>query len=199
MKKFTLFLLLALLSFGMVACAEQVTTYEYTVNGETYAIDVAKQTLTHKDAVYTYENLRKQSEGVFQGGTIRLTYPDGTWYQSDIDSDWRFVLGTEKTSSNYDENTYPRGGDMFHALEKALLQAAEANDSTAGDETGMKIVFVVLFGVPGVVCLIFPEAACHLGHSMWIKNAEPSEFALGYTRGVGVFLIVISLGVLILM
>ena len=199
MKKFAIFLLLALLIFGLLGCAQEKTIYERTVNGETYLINSKNQTLTHEGAVYTY-TLPKLPEGVtFQGGFLRVQYPDGTWYQKEIDFRGQLVLGTEKTSSNYDEKTYPRGEDLCYALEEEALRAAVGEEDQTSPEKDVMLVMGIFFILVGGVDLVFPQLGVYLKHAMWVKDAEPSEFALGYTRAVGGILIAIGIGMLIFM
>ena len=197
MKKCAIFLLLALLMITMMGCSREETTYERTVNGETYVIDSKNQTLTHEGAVYTYTITEKSSKEYIRFGLLRVQYPDGTWYEREIDSDGNLGLSYEKTSSNYDEKTYPRGEDLCYALEKEALRAAGAeDDKDSGENTAMIVVAIFLAGV-GAFLLLFPEAAHHLNYGLWVKDAEPTEFALGYTRFAGVVLIAICIGVLL--
>ena len=198
MKKIVVFLLLALLIFGMLGCARTETIYERTVNGETYLIDSKNQTLTHEGAVYTY-TLPKLPEGVtFQGGFLQVQYPDGTWYQKEIDFRGQLVLGTEKTSSNYDEKTYPRGEDLCYALEEEVLKVAGQDDRTqAQEKDGTYIVICIILTGLGALNIFLPEIAWWISVGRWIKDAEPSEHAIRQTRIAGVFLIAMGLGVLI--
>ena len=199
MKKLSVFLLLALLILSMVACSERVTTYERTVNGETYLIDTRNQTLTHEGKVYTYTITEKSSTAYSRFGLLRVQYPDGTWYEKEIESDGYLGLSYEKTSSNYDENTYPRGSDLCYVLEQETLKAAGKEDEQDFGENAAYIVVAIALAGVGVFLLLFPEVAHHLNYGLWVKDAEPTEFALGYTRFAGVMLIALGVGVLIFM
>lgn len=199
MKKFAVFLLLALLIFSLAACAREQLGYERTVNGETYLIDTKNHTLTHDGKVYTYSITEISSNAYARYGLLRVQYPDGTWYEREIDDDGYLGLSYEKTSSNYDENTYPRGADLCYALEKETIKAAVGEEDGDSSERNV-IVFVSVFLIlAGGVNVAFPQLGVYLKHAMWVKDAEPSEFAIAYSRVVGVIFIALGIGVLIFM
>ena len=200
MKKIVVFLLLALLIASLVACARTETVYERTVNGETYLINTRNQTLTHEGAVYTYTITEKSSKEYIRFGLLRVQYPDGTWYEREIDDDGRLGLSYEKTSSNYDEKTYPRGEDLCYALEDVALETVDRGERAfSWENIEYKIIILGFFGIWGAFQIFLPETVCWIRHGRWVKDAEPTEEAIRATRFGGVFLIVVGICVLLFM
>jgi len=197
MKKCVLFLLLALLIFNLAACARTETINERTVNGETYVINRENNTVTHDGSIYSYLLIGIGTD-VSSSWTLTITYPDGSWYRRDVDSNGYLVLGSEETSEDYDAKKYTRGEDLCYALEDLTVQAVTGDGrKPTQDEMIVKVLLGLLFISVGALNLIFPGLFHQLKYALWVKDAEPTEFAIGHARFAGVVWIIVGIGVLI--
>lgn len=171
MKKL-LAVLLALLLFCLAACSSSSGPAAYTVevNGELFAVDTEKCTVTHGNDVYEY---------VMDGDTIDITYPNGAVYW------WRITNhgGVGGWDDNYDEERYVSGSTLVNILESEMPEVK--------DYTGKIILFAVLV-LLGLWQLIWPRTAWYWAHGWQYKNAEPSDAGLIGARAGGVLFIVIA-------
>ena len=197
MKKIVGFLLLALLIASLVACARTETIYERTVNGETYVINRENDTVTHDGNVYKYM-LFGVGTNVSSSWSLTITYPDGSWYRKDVDSNGYVELGSEQTSDDYDPKKYAKGEDLCYVLEELTLKAASGggNGLTQEKMIAKVLASLVLISV-GVLNLVFPGLFHSLKYRLWVRDAEPTEFAVGMARIAGVIYIVMGISVLL--
>ena len=192
MKKCALFLLLALLIFGLLGCAQDKTIYERTVNGKTYVINREENTVTCDGVVCRYSILGVKV-GNFYSGQLTIMYPNGSWYARDIDSNGYLVLGSEETSDDYSDSIYPRGEDLCFVMEEFTLSAANSNGKTTTQNGRIVKILVGLVVIcMGAVNLFFPGLFFSLKYALWVQNAEPTDFALGMSRIGGVILIIMG-------
>ncbi len=172
MKKLILLLLsLALLLWG---CASREVQTKHTVIAYdlTMAVDTQAKTITHGEDIYTYE---------ISGNTTRITYPDGSWYL-EMDNG---TGGSISWSDDYSD-------DGFYLRGMILLSALDQLPKPEPVKVGKLLAALVLMG-GGLFLVLKPEVAFGLRYGRWIKDAEPTEYAIGWTRFSGVAAIVIGI------
>ena len=117
---------------------------------------------------------------------MTFTYPDGetyTWKE-----DGNFSSGS--TSLNFDSDKYPDGMTLNHILERAPSAKSEIKSTKSW---GI-ILFLLFVGSINTAC---PQLTWHLDVGWKVKDAEPSEAALAWSRGTGIVMLVIA-GIMIL-
>ena len=176
MKRWIFLLLLALLLTG---CAEAGPMQEVNVWGAVFTVD--KQAFTISDEDYTYIYILP----VMTDDTIRIIYPNGSWYQQSGDN-----VASAGWSNDYDGtpfSPYAAG----ETLVQAVKQATEKKQIPARN-----LIAGCVFLPWGIVNAIWPElgwALWSLRHAAFVKDAEPTEFALGFGRVAGILFIVIGI------
>ena len=184
-----MFLLAALLILSFCACAEKTETDSYApytveYNHTVYTVTPADgMTGTISDGTDTYSY---QYELRFRGYRVKFTYPDGETYT--WTDDGNSMSGT--TSPGFDFEKYPDGW----TLSDILLQNSSAKNAR---KTEKNVGMILLLLIVGVINTAWPQAAWYLETGWKIKDAEPSELALGVNRVVGVVLLIVA-GVMIL-
>ena len=163
--------LLAVLLLFLTACSEgRPAAYTVEVNGELFAVDTEKCTVTHGGDVYEY---------VMDDSTIDITYPNGAVYW------WRITNngGVGGWDDSYDEERYVSGSTLVNILEE---QVPEVKDYTG------KIILAVVLVLLGLWQLIWPRTAWYWAHGWQYKNVEPSDAGLAGARFGGVVFLVIA-------
>lgn len=188
-KRISIFLLTALLILGLCACAEKKTQsalepYTTGWDGTVYTvtpIDNYKGTITDGTNTYSY---RYDTSGSSYG--VTFTYPDGetyTWKE-----DGNFSSGA--TSPDFDSGKYPDG----MTLDRVLKRSPSAKSEIKSTKSWGVILLLLLIGGINTAC---PQLTWHLDVGWKVKDAEPSEAALAWNRGIGVVLLIIA-GIMIL-
>lgn len=170
MKRWIFVLLFALLLTG---CAETATTQTVNIWGEVFTVD--KQNSTVSDGEYTY--LYTAS-----GDSIRITYPDGSWY---LQSGKNII--TSSWSDDYDGTPF----SPYAAGEKlveAIKQTTEKKEIPARN-----LISGIVLLTLGLIYAIWPGLGLMLRYSLWVKDAEPTEFALKFGRVAGICFIIIGI------
>ncbi len=189
-KRISLFLLAALVIVSLCACAEkqaQNASEPYSVarEGAVYTvtpIDNDKGTISDGTNTYSY---RYGSAG--NGYSVTFTYPDGetyTWMQNGSASSGA-TFSSGSASLNYDPDKYPDG----MTLQRVLAHSPSAKPEETSSKNAGLIFFLLVIGV---INTAWPQAAWYLETGWKIKDAEPSDAALGWNRGVGIILLVIA-------
>ena len=196
-KRISLFLLAALVIVSLCACAEKQTQnalepYTTGWDGKSYTvtpIDSGKGTISDGTNTYSY---RYGSAG--NGYSVTFTYPDGetyTWMQNgSVSSGTTFSSGS--ASLNYDPDKYPDG----MTLQRVLAHSPSAKKTEEKSNKNVGLIFFLL--VIGVINTAWPQAAWYLETGWKIKDAEPSDAALGWNRGVGIVMLVIAVILIII-
>lgn len=169
--------LLFILALLLCACggSRQVT---HTVNGITYTVDTENGTVTDGTYTYRYET---------DGSTTTVTYPDGSYYWYTEHDSGSVSTGTFGSSEDYDEDRYVSGDTLANVISRAAESKGNPGNIWAG----------LLLMALGAFDAIFPHTAWWLSRGWWYRDAEPSDFALGVYRVVGVLGIVAGIIVLI--
>ncbi len=171
LKKLLPLLLCICLLWG---CSNTVETVE--LQNRTLTIHREEKTIT--DGLYTYQYEASERD-------VRIIYPDGSWYQESINSLGRTMSWSDDYESDPD---YADGG--------ALVQAVESIQQKKSRSPGIWLGAGLLAAM-GLFFLLAPELAWHIRCSLWIRNAEPTEFALNWCRFSGV--VSIALAIILLM
>ena len=188
-KRISIFLLTALLILGLCACAEKKTQsalepYTTGWDGAVYTItpiDAYKGTISDGTNTYSY---RYDTSGT--GYSVTFTYPDGetyTWKE-----DGNFSSGS--TSPDFDSGKYPDG----MTLDRVLKRSPSAKSEIKSTKSWGVILLLLLIGGINTAC---PQLTWHLDVGWKVKDAEPSEAALAWSRGTGIVMLVIA-GIMIL-
>ena len=177
MKRINLYVLILMLLLSLCACGKG-DVYDVSLDEGTFTVDRVNETITHEGVSYQYD-LWKLADGV----KIDLTYPDGSTYS------WTRMknMGYGGGSSDYDENRYVDADTLLDVLEEEMTALQKGAQST-------KFVGLGLISLPiGLFCCFAPRAAWWLEHGWWIKDGEPTDFALAVTKISGGVAILIGL------
>lgn len=194
-KRISIFLLTALLILGLCACAEKKTQsalepYTTGWDGTVYTvtpIDNYKGTITDGTNTYSY---RYDTSGSSYG--VTFTYPDGETYRctqnGSTSSGAAFSSGS--ASLDFDFDKYPDG----MTLDRVLKRSPAAKHEEKSTKRWGIILFLLFVGSINTAC---PQLTWHLDVGWKVKDAEPSEAALAWSRGTGIVMLVIA-GIMIL-
>ena len=166
---------------------QKVINYNY--NGCEYVVDTVNKTIS--DGKYTYEYLYTSSQDYDE---LTITYPDGSswWMETSYSEDGMGALSSSGWSDDYDESRYT-SGDTLHQVFK----------DTVPNESNRNIVFKVIFSLLGVGLGIFmtvsPYTIWYWSHGWKYKDAEPTDAFLGWTRALGIIVIILTIGVFLFM
>ena len=180
---------LAALVLSLSACAKQKATaslepYSTARNGTVYSVTPTDETTgTITDGTYTY-SYRYDTSGT--GYSVTFTYPDGetyTWKE-----DGNFSSGA--TSPDFDSGKYPDG----MTLDRVLKRSPAAKHEEKSTKNWGIILFLLFVGGINTAC---PQLTWYLDVGWKVKDAEPSEAALGWSRTVGVVLLIVAVVMMI--
>ena len=186
---------LAALVLSLSACAKQKATASlepYTTgwDGAVYTItpiDNYKGTITDGTNTYSY---RYDTSGSSYG--VTFTYPDGETYRctqnGSTSSGAAFSSGS--ASLDFDFDKYPDG----MTLDRVLKRSPAAKHEEKSTKSWGIILFLLFVGSINTAC---PQLTWHLDVGWKVKDAEPSEAALAWSRGTGIVMLVIA-GIMIL-
>ena len=180
--------LVLLVALGMVlnfsACAKQKATaslepYSTARNGTVYSVTPTDETTgTITDGTYTY-SYRYASSGT--GYSVTFTYPDGETYTWTENGN----ISSGSTSPDFDSGKYPDG----MTLDRVLKRSPAAKPEEKSTKSWGIILFLLFAGGINTAC---PQLTWHLDVGWKVKNAEPSEAALAWSRGTGIVMLVIA-------
>ncbi len=180
---------LAALVLSLSACAEKQTKnalepYSIGWDGRVYTvtpIDNDKGTISDGTNTYSY---RYDAGG--SGYSVTFAYPDGetyTWKE-----DGNFSSGA--TSPDFDSGKYPDG----MTLDRVLKRSPAAKHEEKSTKNWGIILFLLFVGGINTAC---PQLTWYLDVGWKVKDAEPSEAALGWSRTVGVVLLIVAVVMMI--
>ena len=194
-KRIAILILAALLLLSFCACAEKKTQsalepYTTGWDGTVYTvtpIDNDKGTITDGTNTYSY---RYDTSGSSYG--VTFTYPDGETYRctqnGSTSSGAAFSSGS--ASLDFDFDKYPDG----MTLDRVLKRSPSAKSEEKSTKSWGIILFLLFVGSINTAC---PQLTWHLDVGWKVKDAEPSEAALAWSRGTGIVMLVIA-GIMIL-
>lgn len=187
---------LAALVLSLSACAKKQTAtaslepYTTGWDGAVYTItpiDAYKGTISDGTNTYSY---RYDTSGSSYG--VTFTYPDGETYRctqnGSTSSGAAFSSGS--ASLDFDFDKYPDG----MTLDRVLKRSPAAKHEEKSTKSWGIILFLLFVGGINTAC---PQLTWHLDVGWKVKDAEPSEAALTWNRGIGVVLLIIA-GIMIL-
>lgn len=180
---------LAALVLSLSACAEKQTKnalepYSIGWDGRVYTvtpIDNDKGTISDGTNTYSY---RYDAGG--SGYSVTFAYPDGetyTWKE-----DGNFSSGA--TSPDFDSGKYPDG----MTLDRVLKRSPAAKHEEKSTKNWGIILFLLFVGGINTAC---PQLTWYLDVGWKVKDGEPSEAALGWSRTVGVVLLIVAVVMMI--
>jgi len=186
---------LAALVLSLSACAKQKATASlepYTTgwDGTVYTvtpIDNDKGTITDGTNTYSY---RYDTSGT--GYSVTFTYPDGETYRcmENGGTSGGAVFSSGSSSLDFDYDKYPDGMTLDRVLKRS---PAAKHEEKSTKNVGLILVLLFVGGI-NTAC---PQLTWHLDVGWKVKDAEPSEAALAWNRGIGVVLLIIA-GIMIL-
>ena len=179
---------LAALVLSRSACAEKQTKnalepYSIGWDGRVYTvtpIDNDKGTISDGTNTYSY---RYDASGT--GYSVTFTYPDGETYTWTENSS----SGRGEASLNFDFEKYPSG----MVLKGLLRKVRTTQEDTSAKNWGI-ILFLLFVGGINTAC---PQLTWYLDVGWKVKDGEPSEAALGWSRTVGVVLLIVAVVMMI--
>ena len=180
---------LAALVLSLSACAEKQTKnalepYSIGWDGRVYTvtpIDNDKGTISDGTNTYSYRYDAGDS-----GYSVTFAYPDGetyTWKE-----DGNFSSGA--TSPDFDSGKYPDG----MTLDRVLKRSPAAKHEEKSTKNWGIILFLLFVGGINTAC---PQLTWYLDVGWKVKDGEPSEAALGWSRTVGVVLLIVAVVMMI--
>ena len=184
-----IFAVLAALVLSLSACAEKQTKnalepYSIGWDGRVYTvtpIDNDKGTISDGTNTYSY---RYDASGT--GYSVTFTYPDGETYTWTENSS----SGRGEASLNFDFEKYPSG----MVLKRVLEQSPSAKSEKKSTKNWGIILFLLFVGGINTAC---PQLTWYLDVGWKVKDGEPSEAALGWSRTVGVVLLIVAVVMMI--
>ena len=179
---------LAALVLSLSACEEKQTKnalepYSIGWDGRVYTvtpIDNDKGTISDGTNTYSY---RYDASGT--GYSVTFTYPDGETYMWTENSS----SGRGEASLNFDFEKYPSG----MVLKGLLRKVRTTQEDTSAKNWGI-ILFLLFVGGINTAC---PQLTWYLDVGWKVKDGEPSEAALGWSRTVGVVLLIVAVVMMI--
>lgn len=194
-KRIVILILAALLLLSFCACAEKKTQsalepYTTGWDGTVYTvtpIDNDKGTITDGTNTYSY---RYDTSG--SSYSVTFTYPDGETYRcmENGGTSGGAVFSSGSSSLDFDYDKYPDG----MTLKRVLKRSPSAKSEEKSTKSWGIILFLLFVGSINTAC---PQLTWHLDVGWKVKDAEPSEAALAWNRGIGVVLLIIA-GIMIL-
>ena len=183
-----IFAVLAALVLSLSACAEKQTKnalepYSIGWDGRVYTvtpIDAYKGTISDGTNTYSY---RYDTGGT--GYSVTFTYPDGETYTWTENSS----SGRGEASLNFDFEKYPSG----MVLKGLLRKVRTTQEDTSAKNWGI-ILFLLFVGGINTAC---PQLTWYLDVGWKVKDGEPSEAALGWSRTGGVVLLIVAVVMMI--
>ena len=187
---------LAALVLSLSACAKKQTAtaslepYTTGWDGAVYTItpiDAYKGTISDGTNTYSY---RYDTSGT--GYSVTFTYPDGETYRcmENGGTSGGAVFSSGSSSLDFDYDKYPDG----MTLDRVLKRSPAAKHEEKSTKSWGIILFLLFVGSINTAC---PQLTWHLDVGWKVKDAEPSEAALAWNRGIGVVLLIIA-GIMIL-
>ena len=181
LQRICVFLLALLLIFALSACQkEELTVYTVTKEGISYTVD--RENCTIADGKYTY---RYTFEGNASTYNATITYPNGAsywWKGTDFG-------GYGGNSNGYDENLYTSGEVLTDILTEKAPKAPKSFRNILGG-----LIFLCF----GILFAAKPEVFARRRVYLWVKNAEPSDFAINMYRASGFLMVIVGVVMLII-
>ena len=125
------------------------------------------------------EDRKDEYRYVYDNGNITITYPNGaTWWESSTAGGW---------DDDYDPERYIDGDILARQLTQAYQYSRKNWDSVLVVGFFSLIIIVV-----SILDIKHPDVLHRMRYGLWVRNAEPTEFALTISRLCGVVAIVLA-------
>lgn len=189
-KRIAILILAALLLLSFCACAEKKTQsalepYTTGWDGAVYTVTpIDNDTGTISDGTNTYSYCYDAAGSSY---SVTFTYPDGETYRcmENGGTSGGAVFSSGSTSLDFDFDKYPDGMTLKRVLERSPSAKSEKKSTK---NVGLILVLLFVGGI-NTAC---PQLTWHLDVGWKVKDAEPSEAALTWNRGIGIVLLVIA-------
>ena len=197
MKRIIAIILILVMMLMLTACAakpkgSEIKTVEkngdtlfaiYDYDAKTIRVGSTLASVYGPDGELIWEEDRKDEYRYeYDNGDITIHYPNGATYWESASANGA-IGGWD---GNYDTDRYIDG--MTLAMQ--LTQAYNNSGKNWDEVVIMGLVCLVVIGLC-LVDVIHPEWFFELRYSLWVRNAEPTEFALMMSRMGGVIGIVL--------
>ena len=172
--KHRLLILVVLILVLLCGCTQADTgPYDVEFRGERYTLNMDAGSITHEGELYLFA---KEAEGDSVSYTI--VYPNSAKYfysKSGMTANMSWTHG-------YDSVRYVDGETLVDLLQEQQPQK---------EGSGFYLIGGILLILMGVPMILLPEVAFFISYGWMLKNAEPSDGMITYTRICGgVFILI---------
>lgn len=174
------FLILATLVLALLCGCTKANTGPYDVEfrGETYTLDLDAGSITHEGELYLFAK-----EGTGDSVRYTIVYPNSAKFFYNKTG----MTANMSWSGGYDDVRYVDGETLVDLLQEQQPQSRGSGFSFVGG---------ILLIIMGGVMLLWPEVAFFISYGWMLKNGEPSDGMITYTRVCGGVFILIGIFVL---
>lgn len=178
MKRFWIIVFAILLTFALLGCTKQESSYIVHKNGTAYHVDTENKTISDDRSTYSYE-----FSGDASSFSVTITYPDGSsyWYTQSEGT------GYGGWSEDYDEHTYVSADTLVEVVQEKAPKRVNPG----------KIAGALILIALGSFAAALPEFSWYLSYGWRYKNAVPSDAALSFARVGGVIEIIVGIVLLL--
>lgn len=181
MKRRFLLILVALVLALLCGCTQENTgRYDMEFRGERYTVDLDAGSITHKGELYLFAK-----EGTGDSVSYTIVYPNSARYFYNKTG----MTANMSWSDGYDDERYVDGETLVDLLQEQKPQSKGSGFSVIGG------ILLILMGIP---MILLPEVVFFISYGWMLKNAEPSDGMITYTRICGGVFILIGIVVLFL-
>lgn len=176
MKRFIICILFSITA-TVLSCCSQQNVFTVEKYGESYAVNLADNTVINNDTTYKFE-----IDGYSDDCKIRICYPDGSEYLYTVDGN----LGIGGWSEDFVSGKYTDGSILGDVISGCVPRKPVQKN----------LFLIILLTAVGAFYALRPKNAWFLSFGWRFKNAEPSELALKVNRFIGILIIVIAVVIL---
>ena len=175
MKKLCCVLLVLLMILAASGCEQEDPVVTVEKNGITFTVNKENFTISDGTNVYHYNSVRV-STTVGSSTNIRIHYPNGSSYFESTKTNNGITTGNSGWSDDYDEDRYLPGAVLVDVVEQvAQIQAPRG-------VTWYLVLVAAVVIVFGALNIAFPCFWWQLRYGLYVRDAEPTEFAILMSR-----------------
>ena len=154
-------------------------TYHY--DEQTISVGSTPVSVYGPDGELIFEEDRKdQYRYEYDNGSITIIYPNGATYWESATESGAVISWDD----HYDPERYVDGATLARQIAEAYNTPRNYDDVVIAG-----FCCLIIAGI-GFVQIRYPELLFQWRYSLWLRNVEPTEFALGATRIAGVIAVV---------